>query len=256
MEEHIIDASQIPWMTFAREEGRGLSVRVLLGDIPDGPEAVHSIHPEGRVFPHFHQAAQFQLVLSGSVDFPKRHLDAIAVHYTDHQVSYGPFVIGPEYQMMVVHAKPAGQVDMRDKEARGGRNRAGREIMASATEVEWEADPGRPGVRRKVLIGEPSGLRAEVIEIAPGASLAPDPAPYGQFHILAEGAAKLGGQAITRHGLRFVRGDEAPGPVVAGPEGATLVLLAFDQDAAETYGGSIRDRLAELEARSQPTTAG
>src|SRR5262245_22004950 len=205
-ESYIATGMERPWQTYTLGEGRELKVHVLLGGIPDGPEAVHSIHPVGKTFPHFHLGAQFQLVLSGAIDFPDQHLEAPAVHYTDHSVPYGPFTTSLNYQMMVVHARPAGQIDMSDREGRKRRNPHGREIGRSATEVAWEPFPGPAGGRRKRLINEPGGLGAEVIEAPAGAALQFATAPYGQFQIILEGSAACEGRDLPQFGLRFVRG--------------------------------------------------
>src|SRR5438552_2598061 len=140
MEEYLADGTA-SWMAFAKGIDSGTRVKVLFMDIADGPEAVHSFQPSANVRPHFHLAAQFQLVLRGAIDFPREHLEGIAVHYTDHSVAYGPFTTSPDFQMMVLHARPAGQLDVSDKAARARLNRTGREIGRSAAEVAWEPLP-------------------------------------------------------------------------------------------------------------------
>jgi hypothetical protein len=255
IEEYIADGASQPWQTFQRP-GRGeLRVRALLDGAGGGPEAVHSIHAPGTSHPHFHLGAQFQLVLSGAATFPKHRADAIGVHYTDHGKPYGPFDFSENYSMMVLHAKPAGQVNLTgptaDKEKSRQRNPRGREIIRSAGQAEWEPSPEAPGARRKVLFLEASGLGAEIREAPAGASLTFEAAPYGQFQIVVEGSAKAGDREIGRNGLRFVRGVEPASPLESGPEGATVVVLTYDEDAAKSYGGTAFERCAEIEQESR-----
>ena len=39
--------------------------------------------------------------------------------------------------------------------------------------------------------------------------------------------------------------------LVSGPEGATLVVLTYDEDAAQSYGGTAFERWAEIEQESR-----
>ncbi len=256
LNEYIVDGTEAEWRTFERENKGPLHVRVLLGGANDGPEAVHAYQPDSIAPPHFHQGAQFQLVLGGEAKYPDHTIRAIGVHYTDHNRPYGPFHCSSDYQHLVIHAKPAGQISMDDPEARKQANGAGREIMASAEDVAWEPTPDVAGAQRKVLIGEPTGLRVEVIEAPAGARIEAGPAPHGRYDVVVAGSATTGGREIKDSNLRYFEGDEAPGPMVCGPEGATIVLLQYDEDASKAYGGSITKRLVELEAEKKAATGG
>ena len=256
LNEYIVDDSEARWRSFKRENKGDLHVRVLLGGADDGPEAVHAYQPDSIAPPHFHLGAQFQLVLGGEAKYPDHTIKAIGVHYTDHNRPYGPFHCSSDYQHLVIHAKPAGQIDMRDPDARRQANPAGRQIVASAEDVEWEPAPDVAGARRKVLIGEPSGLRVELIEAPAGAETGAAPAPHGRYDVVVAGSATIGGKEIKNSNLRYFQGDEAPGPMVCGPEGATIVLLQYDEDASKAYGGSITKRLVELEAENKAATGG
>lgn len=256
LNEYVVDDSGEQWRSFKRENKGDLHVRVLLGGENDGPEAVHAYQPNSTAPPHFHLGAQFQLVLGGEAKYPDHTIKAIGVHYTDHNRPYGPFDCSTDYQHLVIHAKPAGQIDMKDPDAREQANPAGREIAASAEDIEWEASPEVAGARRKVLIGEASGLRVEVIEAPAGAEIEAGPAPHGRYDVVVEGSATIGGQEVKNSNLRYFQGDEAPGSMVCGPEGATIVMLQYDEDASKAYGGSITKRLVELEAENEAAIGG
>ena len=157
--------------TLVRERGRELKVRILLDGLDGGPEATHSHQPGSKVRPHYHLGAQFQLVVRGTATYPTFDVEAIGVHYTDHNTPYGPFETTEDYEMFVLHAKPAGQLYMDTPENRsrgeprgpgdrpvGGRGRVGRRGTAGVDRAEDEgadrradgaAGRGDRGARRR-----------------------------------------------------------------------------------------------------------
>jgi hypothetical protein len=237
-QEIVVDLSKVPWKTY-----RG-TYEIQIGlDGSQGPELVRARFPGREVEPHYHRAAQFQLLLDGNLQFPDFRIEGIAVHYTDHNVPYGPFTTSGQHDMVVVHTKPAGvqyvKDAIRDPLLRKEINRTGREIHRSAREVEWQTVPGREGVRRKVLIsfdGEPT---AEVLECAPGSELPGSPAPFGRYEFIIKGSAFLNGTKLGAQTVRFVQSTEPTAALYSGPEGANFVVLTFDIDAAKSYGGSV-----------------
>ena len=240
----IADGSKIPWPTpRAHYGGSGtVTARMLFEGIEDGPEAVAVRQSSCTVPPHFHLGAQFQLVVNGWSHFPQHHLDAIAVHYTDHSVAYGPFETSGDAEMLVLHAKPAGLFYMSDKAHRDRLNRAGRELTGHASEAEWTPIAGWNGARRKVLLGAEQGPSAELLDGVPGTPLTTSAAPlYGRFEYVVRGSVITEGEGFEAGSLRFFRGEGEPPAIVCGPDGATVVILTYDQDAENSYGGTIRD---------------
>jgi hypothetical protein len=208
-----------------------------------GPELVRARFPGREVEPHYHRAAQFQLLLEGNLQFPNFRMEGIAVHYTDHNVPYGPFTTSGQHDMVVVHTKPAGvqyvKDAIRDAALRKEINRAGREMHRSASDVEWQPVPGHEGVRRKTLISLDGGPVAEIAECAPGVELPESTAPFGRYEFVVKGSAWLNGNQLGPETVRFVQSADRSTPLCAGRDGATFVILTFDNDAAESYGGSV-----------------
>jgi len=193
--------------------------------------------------------AQFQLVVKGKATYPNFSVEGIGVHYTDHNTPYGPFETTEDYEMFVLHAKPAGQLFMDTLENRAKANPDGRELAKSAAEVDWE-DFGIQRLRKKVLFDEPSGLKAEIIQVPAGEHVPFGPAPFGRYEIVAEGTAIVAGTTLTPYNLRYTVGEDAAAPIVAGPNGLALVMLLYDEDASKSYGGSITERLLQIEDES------
>jgi hypothetical protein len=238
IQEIVVDLSKVPWKTY-----RG-TYKIQVGlDGSQGPELVRARFPGREVEPHYHRAAQFQLLLDGNLQFPDFRMEGVAVHYTDHNVPYGPFTTSGQHDMVVVHTKPAGVQYMkdaiRDAVLRKEINRTGREMHRSASDVEWQPVPGHEGVRRKILISPDSGPWAEIVECDPGIKLPDSAAPFGRYEFVVQGSAYLNGIKLDPETVRFVQSTECPAPLRSGPEGATFVVLTFDSDAAESYGGSV-----------------
>ena len=74
------------------------------------------------------------------------------------------------------------------------------------------------------------------------------PAPsYGRYEIVYKGSALVDGKRLGPKGLRFIEAGEEAVPLRCGPEGATLIVLTYDQDAAQSYGGSTEEVIAQME---------
>ncbi len=149
--------------------------------------------------------------------------------------------------MLVLHTKPGGVILMRDKERRRQANTRGREITCCAHEVDWEPLPGHTGARRKVLIPASEGPSVEIVECPPGMEFAAGVPAYGRYEVILAGSAEADGKQLGAKSLRFVAEGDRAAPLKCGPEGATLIVLAYDQDAAQSYGGSTAEVIAKME---------
>lgn len=239
---HVVDTSKVDWYPVPASFGQKVKL-VLDSNQTGGPEGTYSFRPNGRSAPHYHYAAQYQVVVQGKATFPRHELPAVSVHYTDHQVPYGPFTCSGDYCHFVLHATPGGQSSMSDPEARKKINRLGRERYGTVSEDGWGPVPGHEGVRRQALFQEATGVGAEAFELAPGAELAMVASPYGRYEIVTAGSATVAGKELSRLGLRFVSGDGIPPPLEAGLAGATVLVLHYDQDATGRYGGDLVSHL-------------
>jgi hypothetical protein len=234
----MVDLTQIPWKQ-AQEGGRGYQFRICLDGAGDGPEAMQVRLPGLDVPPHFHHAAQFQLLLDGSMEFSDRRMEALCVHYTDHDVPYGPFKPDSQHSMLILHAKPAGYAPMSDKEARKMINSRGREMEGSVREA--KAEPIAGGGTCKTLLANDDGVSVQVMECPPGAVFRGSPPLFGRYELLLKGSATAGDRSLGAETLRFVQGSEPEAPLVCGPQGATFIVLTFDRDAAQSHGGKAMD---------------
>jgi len=244
-QEIVIDLAKVPWETMKGKNG--VTYRTQMGlDGSQGPELVHLRAVGHDSDPHYHTGAQFQIFLDGYAQFPDFRLEAVGVHYTDHNVPYGPF--NGDHDMIVVHAKPAGRRAMKDvlksEVLRREINRTGRQFHGSANTMEWEPTSNHKGARRKVLIPEGAGVSAQLVACPSGTELLEAPAPYGRYEFVIAGSAVLEGNQLGPECVRFVCGAERPTPLIAGSDGAVFLVLTFDEDAAVSHGGCLLEDMA------------
>jgi hypothetical protein len=233
--EYIIEPSGIPWRE-GQVAGITFKCQVLLSGADGGPEALRfRFDPSPSVFAHMHLTSQFQLLLDGRMDFPKStmKLRGTAVHYTDHNFPYGPFAVADSHDMLVLHPKRGGLISMADRDARRQINLKGRHLYGAAADSEWTLTPEFAGIRCKQLIPPASGPYALMLECPPHTLLNLPNAPYGRYEVVLNGSASIAGRMLLPPGFHYVRNDSLTIPIETGSEGATLMLLAFDDDACE-----------------------
>jgi hypothetical protein len=196
------------------------------------------------VYAHMHLTSQFQLLLGGSMDFPRgvKHLEALAIHYTDHNMPYGPFAVSDKHDMLVLHPKAGGIVSMANLDARRKINLRGRLFASLASDLEWQTFPGTEHSSFKFLMPPDFGPAAVIARAPAHAALAMPAAEFGRYEVVLDGSAIMDGEEIGPPGLRYVRGLEAAEPLVTGDRGATVAFLTFDRDALE--GGITGEGLA------------
>lgn len=247
-QQFIVEPSTVPWKTLALDGGGETQLQMYLKGKDGGPEAVRAQISEGyTVEPHFHYAAQFQLLLLGAMEFPVFRLEAPAVHYTEHNVPYGPFIVSGGHDMLVLHTKPGGLAMMRNRKRRWKANVRGREFTRCAHEVEWQPMPACVTARRKVLIPASFGPSAELVEFPAGVEFTAPVPEYGRYEVVYTGSASIAGQSLGPKGLRFIAAGEQAVPLKAGPEGMSMIFLTFDQDSVHSDQGSTEDAIALME---------
>jgi hypothetical protein len=232
---YIVDAAKAPWKRSATE-GVTFACQVLLSGEDGGPEALRFRFDDcPSVYAHMHLTSQFQLLLRGSMDFPRgvKHLEALAIHYTDHNMPYGPFAVSGSHEMLVLHPRAGGIISMTNHDARRQINLGGRLFATVASDWQWHPMPDVAGVEYKLLMPPDLGPAAVVVRAPAHAALAMPPAEFGRYEVVLDGSAMMGGQEIGPPGFRYVRGEQAAQALVTGEKGATVVFLTFDKDVLE-----------------------
>jgi hypothetical protein len=244
MQQYIVDSANALWKR-SSTEGVTFACQVLLSGEDGGPEALRFRFDDcPSVYAHMHLTSQFQLLLNGAMDFPRgvKHLEGLALHYTDHNMPYGPFAVSKGHDMLVLHPRAGGIISMANHDARRQINLSGRIFARIAADSEWQPMPGAGHTSFKLLMPPDYGPAAVVVKAPPHAALAMPPAEFGRYEVVLEGSAIMSGQEIPPPGFRYVRGERAAEPLLTGDAGATVVFLTFDRDALE--GGITGDGLS------------
>ncbi len=229
----IVNAQQIPWKRSV-SEGVRFDCQVLMAGEDGGPEALRFKFDDcPSVYAHMHLTSQFQLLLNGAMDFPRgvKHLDALGIHYTDHNVPYGPFAVSGGHDMLVLHPKAGGILSMANLEARRQINLAGRLFAAPASDFEWQPLPGIEQGRYKFLIPPGFGPAAVLVAAPAGAALSMPAAEYGRYEVVLAGSVHMEGREVEPGGLRYTQGSTPADAALSGSQGVVMAFLTFDQDA-------------------------
>jgi len=240
---YIVDAAAVPWKRSATE-GIEFSCQVLLSGEDGGPEALRFRFDDcPSVYAHMHLTAQFQLLIHGAMDFPRgvKHLEALSLHYTDHNVPYGPFAVSGGHDMLVLHPKCGGIMSMANRDARRRINLEGRLCATPGSESPWRRMDDGVG-ECKFLLPQEFGPDAFLLRVPRGAAMLLPSAPFGRYEVVVEGSAHVEGRQLGPAGLRYLKGDAVAEPLLAGENGATVAFLTFDRVALE--GGITGDALS------------
>jgi hypothetical protein len=243
-QSYIVDSANASWKRSA-SEGITFACQVLLSGEDGGPEALRFRFDDcPSVYAHMHLTAQFQLLLHGVMDFPRgvKHLEALAIHYTDHNMPYGPFAVSKGHDMLVLHPKAGGIISMANLDARRQINLQGRLFAGIAADSEWHPQPGVQEASFKLLMPPDFGPAAVMVRAPPHAALAMPAAEFGRYEVVLEGSVMMEGREIGAPGFRYTRGATAAEPLVTAEQGASVAFLTFDRDVLE--GGITGERLA------------
>ena len=250
MRSYVADPAESPWKR-GETEGIAFNGQLLLSGEDGGPEAIRfRFDACPSIYAHMHLTAQFQLLLGGTMNFPRNNLmlRPTGIHYTDHNTPYGPFAVGEGHDVLVLHPRQGGLMTMGNLAARREINLTGRVLSGMASEVEWIDVPGQEGVRYKLLIPSVLGPEATILECQPHALILSPPAPYGRYEVVLEGSMVAESRLVGAPGFRYVESEERPTPIQAGPDGATVIFLSFDNNALE--GGLTGEGIAVAAAEA------
>ena len=251
---YVVDTAQVPWKRGATE-GITFECQVLLSGEDGGPEALRFRFDDcPSVYAHMHLTSQFQLLISGVMDFPRgvKHLEALAIHYTDHNMPYGPFAVSGGHDMLVLHPRAGGIISMANVEARRKINLRGRLFAGLAAQSDWQPLPGAEHSAFRHMIPPGFGPAAVVVRAPAGAALTMPPADFGRYEVVLDGSVIMQGREIEPPGFRYVRDEHAVEPLVTGGDGASAAFLTFDEDALQggITGGALAVEAAAAMARA------
>lgn len=182
---------------------------------------------------HFHQASEFQVVVSGSGLFGKDEVKDVCVHYAGAYTPYGPLSAGPNglayMTLRDTYDSGAKMMPAHRELLKSGRRKPRAhvsETMPPAPEAALRSLPAP--AHETVLAPEGDGLAAWIYRVPPGGRVeGPDPAlGGGQFWMVVAGG-QLGEKPMPPLSCTFVSSDEAAYCPQAGPAGLEILALQF-----------------------------
>jgi hypothetical protein len=188
---------------------------------PPAPEAIYPMaflveqDPGSIVGAHYHQADQFQVVVSGAGRLGHHELAAVSVHFAGAWSPYGPLRAGAEglQYFTLRNGWDSGARYMEFPENRAALRTVSRRHRELVGEIEPAAD----------------GLCARRHCLAAGCSVAgPHPATgAGQFWVVLSGSLLCNGTALPPRSCVFVSPDDPAFSGVAGVDGLDVLAMQF-----------------------------
>lgn len=187
------------------------------------------VEPDELVPPHFHDVRQFLVFTDSekpSVNGEHVRIPQFSFQFTDPSTPYGPVMVDGAYMaFFALRARPDIAGHRLDTSADKLRAAPGRRIV-----VPHPLTPGKPGAE-SLLDEAADGLAAYRVTLGIGERGAgPDgSAGDGQFYVVMEGSLSVDGELLPPLSLGWVEPNEGAVPLLAGPEGVSMLVLQFPQ---------------------------
>ena len=175
--------------------------------------------PGAVIPPHFHVEDEFQVVVAGTGSLGKHPLDGVAVHFAEAYTPYGPIRVGPDGLTFFTLRAKADPGAAYMPESRAQMTRKARRNVA--------ADVPAVGPSAALWPAHDDGLGAWIVRARPGEAVESPPGDGGRYYLIVDGSATEGTTALPRWSCVWKAADAAHPALVAGPEGAGVVVVQF-----------------------------
>ncbi len=213
------------------------------------PQAFRVEQPPGSIVePHFHVAAEFQLIAAGAGRLGRHKLGPLSIHYSGAYTPYGPIVADEAEGVIYYTLRPRrdpGALFLPDS----------REKLKSVPKRFFMADPDKPEIDAEtlrswdspnlsVLYGpESDGAAAWRVTLGPKQRVTPPkPAGDGYYVVVIGGSWICSDNILPKWSLAFAAQGEGAPELLAGDDGLDAMILQFPnklatiKDSAEAGG--------------------
>ena len=175
--------------------------------------------------PHFHDSDQFQVFVAGNVVFGKKPVQSLSLHYAGCHTPYGPIVTkGQGAHYFTLRAQwDAGGKPMPES------GHLLKPVPRCHRLVEDIGSAAASGGRADVLPCESDGLGAAYFNLTPSKNEILD-MPFigaGQYALVVSGTVSKGDAKLSKNSCVYRYADDEPLNVVAGVDGARVLLMQF-----------------------------
>jgi rubredoxin len=208
-------------------------------DTPDAPTAALNRYEGGESrysAAHFHEVDQFQIIMEGSGEFGRHHVEPYVVHFSRAYTPYGPLqsdkVTG--WGFIVLRSRFDSGAQRFPWSLEKLKQIPNRKPWQVTTRIGFPAQNGDVSVQDIPEIKDEQGLFTRTTAMAPNARMtAPDPSVGdGQYVVVVKGS--LIHENKERHAptVVFTRRDEPAFEIHAGAQGLEAVIMNFPKIAA------------------------
>ena len=188
--------------------------------------------PGAIVHPHFHFVDQFQIAVAGAGTLGRHAVGPVTAHFAAACTAYGPITPGAAGLTYFTLRASADGTGAQFLPAARDRMRPTPKRNIVTDPIEASDAAARMARKRSVLenvLEHADGLAVMVLRLAPGMrTTAPHPVRGGgQSMLVIAGALETEDQMLDRCSALFVGADEHAVAVVAGSEGADLLILQY-----------------------------
>jgi hypothetical protein len=222
------------------KRGRGWKVNIFgqNSDVPTEDLQAFRIDMSAHMVldPHLHIVDQFQVFIDGAGKIGPNRAEIVTAHYADHHTAYGPLVAGPQ-GMSYLTLRPktdAGMIKVASPDIRSHlqptkrRHRTSEPVTLSIEPVMQHLEEV---VVESIFEEKPGddGMGVLVYRLGQGMSVTgPSTEGTGGYYVIVmNGAISVGEGILGPWSLVFVSPGELPPTVVAGDQGAEVMVTIF-----------------------------
>ena len=224
-------------LTLANGTGYFKSDFIMSGfDAPLAPQSfLVEQDPDTVILPHFHVQDEFQVVVKGGGMFGRHAVRPLGVHYAGAHTGYGPITAGKEglWYFTLRPRMDQGALFLPESRAQMQKGPKRQVLGAALTVGEQVARCGAP-LCEEAIAPQPDGIAGWLLRIPPDETLAAPahPGGLGRFYLIASGSARVSDTNFERWATVFVTSEEEPMEILAGGEGAEVLVLQFAHSLA------------------------
>lgn len=213
-------------------------VEPVAGEVREPQAFLIEQDPRAEVGSHFHFVDQFQVVVAGGGLIGRHPVAPIGVHFSARCTGYGPISPGDEGLSYFTFRASADETGAQYLPEAKSRMRVGKRRNVILEHIPLSSDSElrqRSEVAADVQIDDPDGLAVTLYRVPAMASVTGlDPARgQGVTALVVVGSLQREGTAYPKWSCFYLRPDEAPLEVRAGPEGVEVLMLRYPRRSPE-----------------------
>jgi rubredoxin len=209
-------------------------------DTPDAPTAALNRYEGARLSnAHFHEVDQFQVIMEGSGEFGRHHVQPYHVHFSRAYTPYGPLQSNEKtgWAFIVLRSRFDPGAQRFPWALDKLKQIPDRQPWQVTTKVDFPAPTEGISVQDVPEIRDERGLYTRTIAMGPHThTMTPDRlGGDGQYVVVVKGSLIHEGTERQAPTVLFVSRDEPPLAIQAGAHGLEAIIMNFPRPGARTF---------------------